>query len=442
MKKAIKDHRKDFAAILALLVIALGSVTVILIQQRFTLPAWVPGIGADRFELTADLSTGQAITPGQGQTVNIAGIKVGDISGVDLQDGSALVTMQIQQRYASLVRNDASILVRPRTGLQDETIELDPGKPSAPQIKEGSTIPLASTLPQVEPDELLASLDGDTQGYLKLLIIAGGEGLGGNGKKLSAALRRFDPTVRDLAKINGLLSKRRTEIARSIHDFGLISKELAGHDRQLATFVDSSDAVLGAFAHQESSIRAALQEFPSTLSTTRSALESSDTLSKSLKPALTKLVPQARALKPALEASQPLFRETRGPIKNQIRPFTRKVAPTISDLGKGSAPLAKTTRGLNGSFTHLNRLLNAAAYDPSGPREPFLFWLAWLNHDGNSATSIQDATGPMARALIILTCTTAASAESVTQTRPFLNTIRQISNPPSSATIAAKGGCS
>jgi hypothetical protein len=178
------------------------------------------------------------------------------------------------------------------------------------------------------------------------------------------------------------------------------------------------------------------------LSTTRSALESSQQLSQSLAPALTKLVPQARALKPALEATQPFFKQTTDPIKNQIRPFTRQVAPTIHHLGQGSKPLAKTTRGLTGAFTHLNRLLNAAAYDPSGSREPYLFWLAWLNHDGNSTTSIQDATGPMARALIILSCTTAASAESVTQTRPFLNTIRQISNPPSSATIAAKGGCS
>jgi phospholipid/cholesterol/gamma-HCH transport system substrate-binding protein len=441
VKRAIREHSRDFIAILALVVFALASVGVILVEQRFTLPSWVPGIGSDRFELKAQISSGQAITPGQGQTVDIAGIKVGDISGVDLQSGVAVVTMQIEQRYAPLIHRDASILVRPRTGLADQTIELDPGKPAKPQIEEGTTIPLANTLPNVQPDELLASLDGDTQGFLKLLLISGGQGLGGNGRKLSSDLRRLDPTARDLAKINVLLAKRRTETAHVIHDFGLVSKELAGHDRDLANFVSSSDSALGDFAQQEASIRAALQQFPSALGATRSALVSSDQLSKTLRPALIRLLPQARALKPALEATQPFFRNTKAPIRDQIRPFTRKVAPTIHHLGQGAKPLGRSTTALAGAFTDLNKLLNALAYDPAGSQEPYLFWLSWLNHNGNSTLSAQDANGPAARALIVLTCATAISAESVTQTRPFLNTIRQLTNPPSHATIDAKGGC-
>ena len=441
MKRAIREHARDFVAIIALVIFGFATVGVILVQQRFTLPSWVPVLGSDRFELKADLSSGQAITPGQGQTVDIAGIKVGDISAVNLESGVAVVTMEVEQQYAPLIHTDASILVRPRTGLADQTIELDPGKDSSPKIKEGATVPLASTLPNVQPDEFLASLDGDTQGFLKLLLIAGGQGLGGQGKILSADLRRLDPTARDLAKINGLLSKRRVEVARSIHDFGLISKELAGHDRELATFVDSSDAVLSAFADQEASIRSTLQQFPSTLRATRSALESSNKLSLILKPALTRLLPQAKATAPALRATHSLFSSTISPIRDQIRPFTRQVAPTVHELGKGSNDLAKSTEALTAGFTNLNALLNSLTYDPSGPQESYLFWLDWLNHNGNATTFTQDATGPVARALIVLSCSTAISAEAVTSTRPFLNTIRQLSNPPSHATIDTDGGC-
>jgi hypothetical protein len=177
------------------------------------------------------------------------------------------------------------------------------------------------------------------------------------------------------------------------------------------------------------------------LKTTRSALESSQRLSNVLRPALIKLIPSAKATAPALRATRPFFRNTTGPIRDQIRPFTRKVGPTIHHLGEGSKPLAQTTTSLTGGFANLNALFNALTYDPAGPQEPYLFWLSWLNHNGNASLFTQDAAGPLVRALIIQSCSTALSSESVTSTRPFLNTIRQLSNPPTHATIEANGGC-
>jgi len=441
MKRAIREHSRDFAAIIALIVLAIAAVSVILVQQRFTLPSWVPGIGSNRFELKAELSSAQAVTPGQGQTVNIAGIKVGDISGVALQSGAAVVTMEIQQRYAPLIHRDASVLVRPRTGLADQTIEIDPGRPSSPAMQDGATIPLSRTLPNVEPDAFLASLDGDTQAYLKLLLIAGGQGLGGHGRELSSALRRLDPTARDLARINGQLSKRRQNIARVIHNFGLLSKGLAQHDQQLAGFVSSSSAALGDFAAQDAAIRATLQQLPSTLRQTRTALASGNRLSLTLRPALTKLLPQARALAPALRATQPFFRNTTGPIRDQIRPFTRRVQPTVHHLTQGAKPLARTTTSLTGGFSSLNQLLNGLAYQPPGPQESFLFWLSWLNHDQN-LTFAQDANGPLQRGIVMLSCRTATVLDGLLAIRPQLKTVRDITNPPAAPEITAAGGCS
>ena len=77
-----------------------------------------------------------------------------------------MVGMAIDNKYAPLIHNNASLLLRPKTGLNDMVVEVDPGTQSAPQIKEDSTVPLASTQPQVNPDEFLASLDGDRIGDL------------------------------------------------------------------------------------------------------------------------------------------------------------------------------------------------------------------------------------------------------------------------------------
>ena len=181
MRRAIREHLRDFAAIAILLVLGLATTGVILAQQSANLPSWLPFLGQSHFELKAEFSSAQAVTPGQGQTVNIAGIKVGQVSSVDLESGTAVVTMQVDEKYAPLIHPDASLLLRPRTGLQDMTLEVDTGTHGG-EIAEGSTVPLADTQSNVESDEILASLDADTRAYLQLLVGNAAEGLRGNGR--------------------------------------------------------------------------------------------------------------------------------------------------------------------------------------------------------------------------------------------------------------------
>ncbi|HEX5956168.1 MAG TPA: MCE family protein, partial [Solirubrobacterales bacterium] len=104
MKRAIREHLRDFIAIIALFVAGLLVTGYILSQQQQPYPSWIPFLGDDRFELKAELSSAQAVTPGQGQTVNIAGVKAGDISEVELVDGTAVVTMLVEEQYAPILR--------------------------------------------------------------------------------------------------------------------------------------------------------------------------------------------------------------------------------------------------------------------------------------------------------------------------------------------------
>lgn len=432
MTKAIKDHLTDFIAIGALLVFGLLVTGYILSQQQQPYPSWVPFLGDERFELKAEISSSQAVTPGQGQTVNIAGVKVGDISEVELVGGAAVVTMLVEERYAPLLRSDTTVLLRPRTGLQDMTMELNTGTEGEP-LEEGATLPLAQSKTNVQPDQILATLDGDTQAFLQLLLEAGGRGLGGKGKELSAGLRRFAPLARDVAAIGEQLAVRRENIKRSITAFKEVSEELGATDTRLASFVDSTNAVLDSFANQEAALRESLQELPPTLRDTRAALASSDRFSLVLGPASRALIPTAQALGPALRDSRPFFEQTTGPIRDQIRPFTRAAQTPVRHLKQASQPLAETTRGLNGTFTELNVLTNALAYNPPGSAEEgYLFWLAWLNHNTNSLFFSQDSIGPLLRSVVMFGCTTGGLAEGVAAPRPFLRTLQQMTNVPKS----------
>jgi phospholipid/cholesterol/gamma-HCH transport system substrate-binding protein len=438
----MRAHLRDVLAILGLVLAGLFAVTVILVNQRASLPSWVPVIGTDFFHLEADFSTAQAVTPGQGQSVDIAGIKVGEVSGVKLENGHAVVSMSIDNKYAPLIHDNASLLLRPKTGLNDMVVEVDPGTTTAPEMKENTTVPLASTQPQVNPDEILASLDADTQQFLKLLLANGAEALDpaqGRDVKLSNALRRLDPFARDISKISGALATRRQNIANSIHNFQLLSTELGNRDQDLVNFVDSSNAVLGSFAKEQASIRSAVAELPATLQQTKGALASANAFALQSGPALKKSIPGAKATAPALRALRPFFQQTAGPIQNQIRPFTKQVASPVQHVAQIGQGLGTATPGLKTGFTRLNDGLNALAFNPPGAAEGYLFYVPWLNHDLTANYMLQDAYGPIRRGLVQESCGTAQTAEQTLLAEPYLRTLYQLTGQPRAAKIP---GCS
>jgi phospholipid/cholesterol/gamma-HCH transport system substrate-binding protein len=163
VRQAIGKHLGDFLAILALFVIGVGVGAYILAQQRLRFPF----VEEKPFVLKAEFSDAQAVQPGQGQTVRVAGVEIGKIGQVELEDGRAIVEMELEKKYDDLIREDATALLRPKTGLKDMFIEVDPGEGQA--LKEEERIPVENTAPDVDPDEFLSALDSDPRDYLKLM---------------------------------------------------------------------------------------------------------------------------------------------------------------------------------------------------------------------------------------------------------------------------------
>ncbi len=405
MTTAIRKHLRDFAAIVVLVLIAGFVGLYVLAHQRTTLPSWVPLVGKQVFVLKGEFSTAQAITPGQGQTVDIAGVQVGEITNVDLVNGRAVVTMQLDPKYSHRVHPNATMLLRPKTGLKDMIVELNPGTAAGgPAVKDGYTVPVSNTLPDVNLDEFLSVLDGDTRTYLQLLLNGGATGLRNNGTTLAQVFRRFEPTAHDAAEITQQLALRHRYIARSIHNFGVFVNALAARDDELGTFVDSSNQVFQHFANQSANLERTVTLLPAALRDTNAALAQAKAFADQAGPALGALRPGARALGPSLVELRPFLRETTPIIQNQLRPFTQVATPVVKELRPAAADFAAATPNLTTSFKVLNAFLNGLAYNPSGPSEGYLFYLAWLNHISNSIFTAQDAEGPIRRGIVVVPC--------------------------------------
>ena len=307
LSRQSRGRGKDTLAIIALTLIAIALTLWVFTQQKASLPSWAPLVGEDFAHLTADFTSAQAVTPGQGQAVVIAGVKVGKISTVELEDGHAVVGLDVEPKYLKLIHPDATLLLRPKTNLNDMAIEIEPGKKPG-HVEDGFNFPLAQTQPNVNLDAFFATLDKDTQQYLQLLVASGSQGIGDRAHQLSGAFRRLEPFAHYIAKLNEVVAERHQALAGAIHHFSQLTTELGRHDRQIERFVTSSQAALGNFANQQESIQQALIEFPQALTTLKSALASSNSLSLAARPALLGLIPQAEALGPAFARHRAILR--------------------------------------------------------------------------------------------------------------------------------------
>ena len=444
LSRQARGRRKDTIAIFVLAIAGVVMTLGIFIQQKAALPAWIPAVGEEFDQITAEFSTAQAVTPGQGQSVDIAGIEIGKVASVKLEDGHAVVGMNIEPRYMELIHPNAELLLRPKTGLNDMIIEIDPGSGPKP-IEDGAHFSLTQTEPNTNLDAFLATLDADTRQYIQLLVAGGAQGVGGRGVQLSNAFRRFGPFVHYVAKLNKAVAGRHVELANVIHNFGRLTEELGRRDTDIRRFVTASDAALGNFANQQQSIQESLSEFPAALRAGNAALASSKRFSDVAYPALTGLIPQAQASKPAFEATEQMFRQTTAPIRDQIRPFTREIRPVLNQANEASGPFNKTVRGFGNALGGFNSFLNELTYNPKGPKESYLFYLPWMNHNFNSAFRLQDAGGPALRGLVSISCTGADLGYGFANTRPFLKAVLQSISVPRAEEIpfskGPKGTC-
>jgi phospholipid/cholesterol/gamma-HCH transport system substrate-binding protein len=434
LTRQARGRRTDTVAIVVLAVAGIVMMLGIFTQQKASLPSWLPLVGEEFEHISAEFSTAQAVTPGQGQAVDVAGIQVGKVTSVDLENGHAVVGMDIEPKYMKLLHPDASFLLRPKTNLNDMIIEIEPGDERG-KVEDGARFTLSQTEPNTNFDAFLSTLDADTQRYLQLLVAGGAQGIGGRGRQLSNAFRRFQPFVHYTAKLNKAVAARRVALSQVIHDFGLLTTELGRHDAEVERFVTSSRAALGNFANQQESVQAAFEEFPSSLRAARAGLASSNRFSQVSYPTLIKLIPQAQALAPAFRSTERLFSETTAPIREQIRPFTREIRPFLVHSTEAAKPFEKTVRSFGEAIGGFNAFLNELAYKPKGSKESYLFYLPWLNHNFNAAFNLQDAGGPILRGLVVISCTGAdlgygSVKAKALEGRNYLQTLLEIINLP------------
>jgi phospholipid/cholesterol/gamma-HCH transport system substrate-binding protein len=290
-----------------------------------------------------------------GSPVRIGGVDIGKVASIGRYRDTNLgdVTMQIDTGQE--IHRDATIAIRPRLFLEGNFyVQLSPGTPSAPRLRDGGTIPLEHTSVPVQIDQLFDALPADTRHQLQVALQGFGQAL--DTTPNAAENLRLDPAVRGLTgaqainktfdtsvqslRDSGMVSDALTgpggdQLSRVVSGFARASKGLARADGQLTALISDFDRTMRATAAQHQALGQTVRILGPTARNANTAFAALDAafppteqFSDQLATGLPQLPPTITTAYPWLAQAGPLFSEA------ELRGLLRELAPASGALAQ------------------------------------------------------------------------------------------------------------
>jgi virulence factor Mce-like protein len=341
-----KRSSRSVLALLGLIALALVSVTIIFTNIGITLP-W-----QSTYTREIALSNAKGIVAGE-QSVRLAGVKVGRITSLKLENGRAVATISIDPRYAPLYHN-AVLSLRPDTPLDDMYLDIiSRGTPSTGRLGADQVLAAQRTQVPVDVSSVLDIFNADTRSRVKESIDNLGEALGPEGENFDQALADLAPFLGAAKALTAQTAIRQTETRQLVHNFELITATLANRNTQVRELVTNGASTLSELGGQEGSVQAVINQLPATMSQLTATFATLRATENHLDPALQSLEPVAAALPTALRDltrfsthAEPAFAKLQKPLP-LLNDLMRSLSPTAVGLNRSLRALKQTPSQLN-----------------------------------------------------------------------------------------------
>ena len=244
------------------------------------------------YTLSAAFTDANGVNPGA--NVVIAGTQVGQVTGVRIEHGQALVTMRISRQYGPLHRGTVAS-IRYSTLLADKYIELTPAAGTA-LLSSGATIPSDQTVTPVDFDQFLSSLDASTRQQLQVLVQQLGGGVAGEHAAINALLDNLAGLSQQSTPVLNVLRLRDPQLASIIGNLDTVAARLAQSHQQLGQLVQNTALVTETLARSDTRLDDLLVHLASVSQATSQTLQGNQgnlqTTINRLNPFLVQLNPQ------------------------------------------------------------------------------------------------------------------------------------------------------
>lgn len=343
---------RNLVVIAILVVLGVGVGGYFLSHERFN-PPW-----EDKRTIYATFDEAPAISPGNGQEVRISGVPVGDIRAASVSNnGKALLKMRIDNRY--IVYDNARVVLRPKSPLNEMYIELNPGGPPGHRLHPDATLPVRNTVRPVQVDEVLGRLDGRTRSALTTLLSESDVALANAPAQLPGGLQESHKALSDLQPVMSELDKRRAALSRLVSSVSQISSAAGGNDERLLHLAASLRDTLHSVAGGDRQLDSALAQLPDLSTQLRESTGSVTEMTKQLNPtlddvrnasgqlpgALSRFDKSVGTLDTTLDYARPVLQKA-GPVVGDLRPAVTDLNHTLGDLSPITQRLDPITSGL------------------------------------------------------------------------------------------------
>ena len=215
MKRAIREHWKDFAAIVGLLVITVVVAGYILNNERCSSRSSRPR----PYTINADFQTAQAVTPGQGQSVRVSGVQIGLIGSVTLKNGEGVVQIDIDPQVQGTDPPELERAAPPADRPGRHVRRAQPGHRQRPRSRRPATRSRCRT--RCRWSTWTRSWRRSTRTAASTSTCS--STAPARGCRTTAAtsspqvMERFEPTHRDLARLNGAVAQRGADLRQLVN---------------------------------------------------------------------------------------------------------------------------------------------------------------------------------------------------------------------------------
>ncbi|MBN8868713.1 MAG: MCE family protein [Solirubrobacterales bacterium] len=266
--------------------------------------------------------------------VDISGVEVGRVKSIDLgkgdQDGTAIITLNLEPEYAPIPKDTRAIL-RAKSLLGEAYIELTPGDKRDGMLEDGGELPPAQVAKSVQLDEIFRTFDAKTRQAFMQGAIDNSIAIDGRGATLNQTLGVLPGTLTSLTDVLQVLDEQDQDVSRLIKNTGVVFDALSKRQGQLSGMIRNTDTVFKTLADRDEQLKDFFRVFPTFLRESRATQERLGDFSDFSTPIVRKLVPVAKQLSPTFKSSARLAPVSERLYRN-LRPVIRKAPKAFPSL--------------------------------------------------------------------------------------------------------------
>ena len=329
----------------------LAAIVVIVVAVYFAFAKDIPF--TKPYEVSAVFKNTAGIQPNS--PVRIAGVEVGKVSKSKPVSGDStatVVTMKLKKSALPL-KTDATMKIRPRIFLEGNFfVDLRPGSPSAPEVKNGGTIASTQTTAPVQLDQVLGTLKTSARSDLQKLIDGYGDAIAGPpkpgedatqdpstrgetaGKSLNDSLQDAPDALRDTAVVNDAFQGQDLhDLSKLIKGGQKVSAALASRETNLKDLITNFDTTTGALAAEQANLRSTIHLLPQVLDAANPAFDSLNRAFPPTRAFAREILPGVRETPASIDASLPWIAQTRKLVSQpELGGLVADLRPAVRDL--------------------------------------------------------------------------------------------------------------